>query len=505
LNRDILSAIFMLNTIRSPETSLYTTCYASQVCREWRNILLDSPTIWGRLLDLDSLQWGNNQWRREVLRRSGTSTSLWIFATSLDQDRHSANKLKAFLFSILDDHWERVERLVIAMDVTKIHPSHWRAIYTPAPRLQVFDVRFYGIHNKGPPSDPLFNDVAPLLHAFRAEDIKFRCQAPWLSVLRSLHIKSSITVADLLKSLEMMPLLTTLRFDRSMATDPVTDVCLPSVSLPKLNHITLWWLNPVECNTLLQHVTPRRGCSLKIYGMGAGVHSTFPENFRSLSRFAEEYYDVQKPSIISLDIASKTFRFELKGALQDQVSFSVDAGWLQHFEALPPAMISNLLTSCTVPSVKALSEIELRGLGFSDEVLTVGPALFTFTAIVTLSCSERILRNIFALEDKWKSTLFPLLKHLKLDALNSSYFMGPNGDVSHFLRSRRDASRPIQTLDLMKCNPDVSPRLSYLEEMTGLKILWQMWGSEENFEYVCGSGHPEKIPFRYGSSWFRNN
>lgn len=217
LNKDILSAIFMLNTIRSPETALYATLHASQVCREWRNILLDSPTIWGRLLDLDSLQWGTKRWRREVLRRSGPSTSLWIFASSLDQRRRSATKVKAFLFSILEDHWERVERLVISMDVTKIHPSHWRAIYTPAPRLQVFDVKFYGIDSKNLPSlDPLFNDVAPLLHTFCVQDIKFRCQAPWLSVLRSLHINSSLTIADLLKALGMMPLLTALRFDKTM-------------------------------------------------------------------------------------------------------------------------------------------------------------------------------------------------------------------------------------------------------------------------------------------------
>lgn len=229
------------------------------------------------------------------------------------------------------------------------------------------------------------------------------------------------------------------------------------------------------------------------------MHSTFPENFRPLSWFAEEYCNVQKPSIISLDSSSKSFSFQLKGARQDQVGFSVCASSLHYFDALPPTTISSLFTACNVPSVKALSEIELKNLGFSAEFLIMGPALFTFTAIVTLSTSERMLRNLLALEDKSNSTLFPRLKHLKLDTLNSSYFSGADGDVFHFLRSRRDTSCPIETLDLTQCNPDISPRLSHLEEMTGLKILWQMWGSDEIFEYVCGSGHPEKIPFPRGA------
>ncbi|PPQ75680.1 hypothetical protein CVT26_001858 [Gymnopilus dilepis] len=72
----------------APQHPLTTTRRSSQVCRAWRELILDSATLWGRLLDLDALhgQRANQQWREQVLRRAGGTaplfTSLRILATA---------------------------------------------------------------------------------------------------------------------------------------------------------------------------------------------------------------------------------------------------------------------------------------------------------------------------------------------------------------------------------------------------------------------------------------
>ncbi|KAF8802064.1 hypothetical protein BYT27DRAFT_7113497, partial [Phlegmacium glaucopus] len=79
LNNDVLYYIFKLNAdMFSYEDALSNTRKVSQVCQGWRNIILGSPSMWGRLLDFDSLRWSSDNWQNEVLRRSGSSSTLWI-------------------------------------------------------------------------------------------------------------------------------------------------------------------------------------------------------------------------------------------------------------------------------------------------------------------------------------------------------------------------------------------------------------------------------------------
>ncbi|KAF8889208.1 hypothetical protein CPB84DRAFT_1826665 [Gymnopilus junonius] len=443
LNKDVLSAIFVLTAdIFSYHGALNATRRTSQVCKEWRDILLDSPAIWGRLLDLGSLQWGKRRWRNEVLRRSGTSSSLWILATSISEEDNAETKIKEFLFSTLQNHWERVERLVASIDVERVHPSHWEEIYTPAPRLQVFDVELFYVDRKYEPATSLFNNVAPFLHTFHSKYIKFGPQALCFSGLRSLHIESTtLTVAELLKALSTMPMLTALRFDSFVAAEPDSDVSLPSsVSLPQFTRIRLW-LDIVRCMRLLDRMILSRSCSLTIHDVRKMLSDP-----RTLSNFRP--YFTQGLSIQAKDMA-----------------------YLSGSDALPETLSLSLLTACNVSSVKALPEIELDCLEFTSADLTVNTILSSFSAITTVSSGERMLGNLLALQEKSSSILFPNLKEIRLDILNSSFFRSSDGDVTRFLHSRRDAGLPIQTLDLTSCTPDLSPHLSRLEEMTGLKIL----------------------------------
>src|SRR5437016_1653867 len=74
---DLLLRIFSINASRNehPWVESYSrpvtiTRLSSQVCKHWRHFILGSPSLWGRLIDLDDLILGTNEWRNEVLSRT---------------------------------------------------------------------------------------------------------------------------------------------------------------------------------------------------------------------------------------------------------------------------------------------------------------------------------------------------------------------------------------------------------------------------------------------------
>lgn len=65
LNRDLLWEIF------GRSDSLDGIRHLSHVCWKWREILLESPSIWARNVDLDALHQKSAYWRNLVLERTG--------------------------------------------------------------------------------------------------------------------------------------------------------------------------------------------------------------------------------------------------------------------------------------------------------------------------------------------------------------------------------------------------------------------------------------------------
>ncbi|PPR01038.1 hypothetical protein CVT26_015640 [Gymnopilus dilepis] len=498
LNKDVLTTIFSSNAdMFTDRAALTITRQTSQVCKEWRSMLLDSPTIWAKLIDFDELQRGSEEWRREILRRSGTSSNLWIRANNLVEDNVDTRPIKTFLFSILNIHWERVERLVLNLNVAKLHPSQWTVLYQPAPHLQVFEVRMHGIdRNASPAPRPFFNNSAPLLHTLEALDLKLVTTAPWLCGLRSLNLRNdAMQISDLLKALALMPLLTTLQFEKFGRPGPAVDLNLPSAILPELKEINLW-VNIVEWGTILEHITPVKGCSLSLHHSIGEI--TDDASLQSLPRFVDEYCKTHRPSYAFLDIESKCFCFELKPHGEAKPGFSVSVKLPVRSEGISPSSFSRFLVMFSPSSLTYLSEMELH---LSQNHLTGRSfkAILAFSGLKVLHCDERVLGYFIDIQQTSNVILFPNLTQLNLFTLDSSYFRGLDGDLFPFLCHRRDAGYSIQILDLTMCNPDVSPRLTFLEEMKALKLFWQMWSSDEIFSYECGSGQPEKIPFPYGA------
>ncbi len=54
LDDDALLYIFTINAnMFLDEDALVTTCATSLVCRRWRNLMLDTPSLWAKLIDMD--------------------------------------------------------------------------------------------------------------------------------------------------------------------------------------------------------------------------------------------------------------------------------------------------------------------------------------------------------------------------------------------------------------------------------------------------------------------
>jgi hypothetical protein len=123
LHRDLLWQIFATNatldlpkigqefgTYSSSPSPLTTARHTSQVCVSWRQLIIDSPSLWGNIIDLEALQ--QDAWRNEVLLRTGNS-DLSIFG---DLGGEDFQHVKKFLEMLLKNHWTRIKWVHITID-----------------------------------------------------------------------------------------------------------------------------------------------------------------------------------------------------------------------------------------------------------------------------------------------------------------------------------------------------------------------------------------------------
>ena len=113
LHRDLLWRIFALNAdIETRPGGVYytdelfrlspltTARHTSQVCASWRQLIIGSPSLWGNMIDLNSLRQRSDTWRNEVLLRTGTC-ELSISGNISD----GTQGVTEFFALVLKHHW----------------------------------------------------------------------------------------------------------------------------------------------------------------------------------------------------------------------------------------------------------------------------------------------------------------------------------------------------------------------------------------------------------------
>ncbi|KAF8908591.1 hypothetical protein CPB84DRAFT_1822121 [Gymnopilus junonius] len=246
LDLDILWTIFTINADIDDPGALNSTLMNSQVCSSWHNLLLTTPSIWGRLLNLDVLSKGGNIRPAEILRRSGSS-SLWIKA-----DITGAPHLKEFFFNIVDQHWQRIKYLDISLPSNLVTFERWNVFCLPAPHLETFKVCIRhtggltrrGLHQVAHTwsnSHHLFANEAPMLREFYVTQYKFDHPPGWVTRLSALRIGYPFTLQEALFAVQEIPNLESFVISTLKVTvNPDTIQRLPHIYSTKLNFCALY-------------------------------------------------------------------------------------------------------------------------------------------------------------------------------------------------------------------------------------------------------------------------
>lgn len=149
---------------------LYEVRHLSQVCRMWREFLLESPSIWAKSIDLHALNQSSDYWRNLVLKRTGKAMlSVRAGQPSVLPKTHALE----FLVYLLDEHWARIRHLDITLSLQALDDKRiWKALGRPAPNLQTFSCSLlpvpycsyqWSLVLNLPPNFRLFSNHAPSL------------------------------------------------------------------------------------------------------------------------------------------------------------------------------------------------------------------------------------------------------------------------------------------------------------------------------------------------------
>ncbi|KAF4617235.1 hypothetical protein D9613_006200 [Agrocybe pediades] len=496
LDDDMLWLILLKNTEVNNDKRLTTARYGSQVCRRWRQLMLGSPFIWGRLLDINSFPTKTSNWIQEVMSRSGEAP-LWITGSRdifARLERRSPD-FPGFVLTFFKDNWARVEKLDISDDLRtrsegRDRKRYWRYLFSrPAPLLKEFSFRYSDFdEDKWHAPSPWFHSLAPSVKRFcvrgfgNTYDIHtiapFSIGMPssWLSRLRSLTLYQRMDLSGVLKVLQMVPLLEELELTTFSNSGNVNQsqhilVCLPRLSTLRLRG----WDDISNVGRLLDSISPSDNCCLSM--------SAPP--------------DPRTPDTPTSDPGSFNPILELGEVKRGQ---SVLLRYTQNYNEARP--IIELSLSCGTHFIEVIGKIP-SGLSIFIPRTTDDSWLLSmlfepsvFNSVHTLSIAQGTLESLVMYADQGYQESFPRLHTLKIDGeqkLDPEY----GALLYQFLKKRQKISRPISVLDLSKLNLNCFTRdFDDLEEFFGLTVaLPKTQPSRREDTYVCGSGFPELLRF----------
>lgn len=280
INADILWRIFTLNTVEDYRTGLCPLMIAhstSQVCSGWRNMILSSPSIWGKIFYLPSLNQTSNAWRNEVLRRSGNAL-LSITSEGLGLEDPST----AFFFFLLENHLQRMAHVHIMADMDDNISSdpRWKFLRNDAPNLRditlMFDtpVAFLRKIEIG----PLFSNNAPTLRTLSIAAISYTLGACNFSHVRHLQLSGNRNGTIMIfKALSNMVGLESLALDNIEGTEENLQL-EEWDTLPRKYFLNLKEFDfdgkIITASFLLCHIDPTPDCRLRLNVTTSGLDLT---------------------------------------------------------------------------------------------------------------------------------------------------------------------------------------------------------------------------------------
>ena len=249
---------------------------ASQVCKDWRDILLGSSSIWGKCMELKLLNQISNHWRDLILERTGQS-QLTVTGFEDSRDRPKSG-LVEFTLNLLDKHWLRIQELSLSLTCsTSDNIRIWSTFSHPTDNLKIFSVRLWnndlgwgwGRAKEVLPNFQLFSGHAPALRLchirihFHAQVLN-RLNTESLSICNLLDLDLFLPLClkcwDLLNVLAHMPLLEKLRIHAvEIIRNKADELASRRPYMPHLRKLSVICPDLDIYPALLDHITPSGG------------------------------------------------------------------------------------------------------------------------------------------------------------------------------------------------------------------------------------------------------
>ncbi|PPR06706.1 hypothetical protein CVT26_001372 [Gymnopilus dilepis] len=487
LSDDLLWNIFMKNNRRTSDVDwknspLATAWSCAHVCRRWREIIINSPSLWAAIIDLNAMSRFKAEWQDEIRHRTGQAL-LAIRGYFIYYGNTGQNLLLPFLRC----DWTRIESLSLAILRARsvLCPEEdWLCLFRSAPRLRrcviQLDEDIYdpALHN---PNCKLFNDDAPLLETLQYSHLSFIISpdASWLCGIRNLDIShvSSMSTNHLLQVLEKMPCLEYLRLMKVLSSHSRTWPQL-SIHLPKLDEIELV-CHPCAWAVFLTQIMPKATCKLHL--LAASESAPINEEDMALlkqvlSRYSESYFNHQLTTSFSIKLNDDFINISswLSGSMSVQMpDFQVQIDSETMGQPLSLISLVDAFAGCNLHSVSSLEVIHHsdHGLGWDIHLSVL---LSKFTNIETIVAG---LDNITTLQHlqciNWVS--FPHLKTIRIVPTDWLFFAqqpltrGICQNILAFVESLRIYRAPVEVLDLTGWNEIVG--LELFDHFEDLKVI----------------------------------
>ncbi|KAF9564038.1 hypothetical protein CPC08DRAFT_290809 [Agrocybe pediades] len=488
----------------APPKPLATVWDCSQVCREWRSMLLQSPSVWGKVIDLAFLGQKKEEYKQEVLSRTGQAP-LFIFG------RPHVNTLLYFA-PFLEENWWRVQSMEIRSidDIGNRQHISWDFLKKPAHCLENFHLNLmFRDDDVLPDSDRLFNDYAPHLKSFviQGRNYKLSPKASWLKNLSHVTFCGDHTMEEVFAALEQTPELVTLEMCCSNVALAVAGPAVegPAIDLPRLRKTCLR-LGSHMFNgfSLLERIKLSPDCC-----MGIATDMDSDKGWTPLSVDEDGYsrYEdaVAKQVLPYLKLHCPTTIYFVPHQqtlfLQEADNVNADPHLINpRYHFCIPLCIDFLDSSLLLQGLanfESFSNVTELSLLLGDyekyKNATIVSALRAFPSVRTLKTSDKILAHL--LENPVAATLFPNLVKLDIHMRGGGVPPDQEPALHSFFRLRKSIGRPISVLELLPTFFCDWPDLDYLEEYSGLLIKWSTILDKKHGEYRCGDGRPEELQF----------
>ncbi|KAJ3503811.1 hypothetical protein NLJ89_g8264 [Agrocybe chaxingu] len=486
LNDDLLSHIFLFNAnmdgdpseyegqIKDTPCALTDTRNASHVCRLWRQMILASTSLWGRLINIGYLILLKEEWKWEILRRTGAS----LLHVKGIQTGHSPDFF-LLISHILNNHWEP----------------------RPSEVLKTFRVSLGDLEQPLQPGEILFGNDAPKLRELQLIGTVFLrasldLSSSRFSQLYHLDVSGSIfaprpTLLSWLERLGCMPQLRTLILSsafRSVRQDPMP---LPDIRLPNLSDLQVKH-DIYSAGLFLNHIETPPGCRLRIDTSGIFTTVDFPARSRLIAavllKYSERWFSA------NTKLTNLTLKIERKGFTVAHVRQNSSGSRDQARTEFEVCMDidSNVAFTELLPYINIFSQCDLNHIATLTTYLDISPQtaanphlqkfisdfVCALPEVRVLITSEEVIARLMKIPQGAGTPLvFPALEVLVLYNTSAGRDGSSVGSVDHgrevgkaFFRLREEEKCPIRVLDLASCS--TLHEMGYLESTEGMRISW---------------------------------